>query len=336
VISISRINDTANPSGNGLRPINLRTDLAKLADLIELVFADTMDSGGRAVLQEMRYLSRMGVGLNILSRMNEMAMGFSLGYVWEEAGQLVGNVSISPARWPSELGQAWIIANVGVHPDYQRRGIARRLMVASLASIRERGGKYAILQVDDGNEAALNLYHALGFVTERTWINWRRNSSSRFIPPPMEATSYIRHRRRQEWKDEYALAERIRPFERGGLGWERPLHVQYFRKSIWQRINDWLNLRGREHLVIFDDDDKKLLASLWIDNNFGSKTRFTLLVEPTLQGTYDDMLLNTAVRRYSRTSLVIEHPADELATGQVLSRYHFIRQRQSVHMRLTL
>jgi hypothetical protein len=51
---------------NGLRPINLRTDLAPLADLIEIVFASSMDASGKSAIREMRYLSKIGAGLGFL------------------------------------------------------------------------------------------------------------------------------------------------------------------------------------------------------------------------------------------------------------------------------
>lgn len=317
---------------HGIRPINLRTDLASLADLIELVFADSMDSSGRDALREMRYLSKMGAGLHVLSRMNEMAFGISQGYVWVEAGELVGNVSIYPANWPADLGSAWIIANVGVHPDYQRRGIARQLMQVSLQAVKERGGTTAILQVDADNMAARNLYRSLGFIDERTWITWRRRSSS-VLPagPPEQPSVYIRHRRRTEWKAEMALVERIRPQKHGGIGWLRPFHISQFRKPSWGKLLDWINFRSTEHLVIRQGN--MLAAALWIENNFGSKTRLTLLVEPHYQGIYDDFLLNTVVRRLNRTPLIIEHPADELAINKTLKKYSFIPQREVIHMR---
>jgi len=148
---------------DGLRPINLRTDLGSLADLIELAFADSMDGGGRAAVREMRYLSKMGVGLSILSSMNDLVQGISMGFVWVAGGRLVGNVSVYPANWPAELGKTWIIANVAVHPDYQRQGIATQLMQASMDMIREQGGKLAILQVDMDNYTARRLYTRLGF-----------------------------------------------------------------------------------------------------------------------------------------------------------------------------
>ena len=99
------------PPKDGLRPVNLRTDLAPLADLIELAFADTMDNSGRAAVREMRYLSRMGPGLNVLAGVSDLTQGIGLGYVWIEDARLIGNVSIYPANWPSDAGDAWIIAN---------------------------------------------------------------------------------------------------------------------------------------------------------------------------------------------------------------------------------
>ena len=111
---------------DGLRPVDLRSDLRPLADLIELVFADSMDSSGRSAIREMRYLSHFGYGLKLISRLNELALGISLGFVYVMDGKLVGNVSVYPASYPKELGETWILANVAVHPDYQRRGIAAR------------------------------------------------------------------------------------------------------------------------------------------------------------------------------------------------------------------
>ena len=124
---------------DGVRPVNLRTDLRPLADLIELVFADSMDSSGRSAIREMRYLSSLGYGLKLIARLNELAQGISLGFVYVLDGKLVGNVSVYPANYPSGFGETWILANVGVHPDYQRRGIAGELMRASLEMIRRRG-----------------------------------------------------------------------------------------------------------------------------------------------------------------------------------------------------
>ena len=89
------------PAASGLRPVNLRTDLVPLADLIEIAFADTMDSSGRAAVREMRTLSRLGPGLSVLLGMNDLAQGVGLGFVWIEDGRLVGNTSVYPTSLPT-------------------------------------------------------------------------------------------------------------------------------------------------------------------------------------------------------------------------------------------
>jgi ribosomal protein S18 acetylase RimI-like enzyme len=318
----------------GLRPVNLRTDLGQLADLIELAFANSMDNSGRAAVREMRTLSRVSSGLGMLAGLNELAIGMGTGYVWVVNGRLVGNVSTYPAN-TSSLKNTWVIVNVAVHPDYQRQGIAHQLMQATLELIRVRGGEAAILQVDADNPVARRLYARLGFIEERGWTTWRRTGTSS-RPPPLvpDSAIYITHPRPGEWAAEYALAEKVRPALMGGLGWLRPLQPDAFHKSLLRRIVDWFSFRSEEHLVIRSEDEKHILASLWVENGFGSvTTHLMLLVDPDYEGLYDDALLNTAVRRFGSSPMSIEHPSDRTATNALLRRYQFTSRRDVVHMR---
>ena len=59
---------------NGPRPVNLRTDLGQLADLIETAFASSMDSNGRAAVREMRTMSNMP-GIGFLGGLNNLMQG---------------------------------------------------------------------------------------------------------------------------------------------------------------------------------------------------------------------------------------------------------------------
>jgi hypothetical protein len=282
----------------------------------------------------MRYLSKVGIGISLIPGFNSLTQGINMGYVWVADGKLIGNVSIYPASHPHH--NTWIIANVGVHPDYQRRGIATGMMEASMTAIQQRGGKRAVLQVDQDNEVARRLYERLGFVNERGWILWRRGGSLRIPPPLTEHPVRITHRRHSEWQAEYALAQRLRPEEKGGMGWLRPLHVSLFRKPVLKQIADWLNMRTEERLVIRSENEEELLASLWVEAGFlTTTTQLTLMVDPAYQEVYDEALLNTATRRFGghRTALTIEHPADETRTGDVLRDYQFRPQREVVHMR---
>lgn len=295
-----------------------------------------MDSGGRAAVREMRYLSKMGFGLSLLSSMNELVQGISTGFVWVADGRLVGNVSVYPATWPADLGKTWLIANVAVHPNYQRRGVATQLMQAAMDMIREQNGQRAILQVDMDNYTARRLYTRLGFVNEIPWTLWRRSGTSH-VPLPYEnaADIYISLRRPGEWRAEYELAQRLRPQESGGLGWMRPLHPSQFRPSLWHRLGEWMSFQTRERLVIRSNDERRLLASLSIERSFGGNTDLILMVEPEYQGLYDEALINLAVRRFGGRghALVLEHPAEEDITSEILRRYQFRSQREVMHMR---
>lgn len=325
------------PAPDGVRPVNLRTDLRPLADLIELVFSDAMDSSGRSAIREMRFLSQMGFGLKLVARVNELALGISLGFVYIRSGELVGNVSVYPANFPTDLGETWILANVGVHPEHQRSGIAHELMLASLDMVRERGAARIILQVNCDNTPALRLYERHGFIYERAWRVWRRSG---FYQAPFSRAEdiHITRRRPGEWQAEYALAQLARPNSRGGLGWLKPLHRAAFQPPLWKQLRDLVSLNNLERLVIRDEAAGDILASCWLESavSFGN-IRAWLFASPQIDHQpYAQALLGNVVSRYSRSTIVVEHPRDDDVVSELLKRHQFKVKRELWHMRLDL
>ena len=322
---------------DGVRPVNLRTDLRPLADLIELVFADSMDSSGRSAIREMRYLSSLGYGLKLIARLNELALGISLGFVYVLDGKLVGNVSVYPANYPAGFGETWILANVGVHPDYQRRGIARELMRASLEMIRWRGAARVILQVNYQNEAALRLYERQGFIYERAWRVWRRSGFLRSTVSSNRGLRITRLRQR-DWQAEYALAQAARPNSRGGLGWLKPVHRAAFNRSAWRRLRNLVALNSLEKMVISDQEADSILASCWVESalSFGN-VRAWLFADPAIDHRpYAEALLNKLVSRFDRSTIIFEHPRDDEIVNDLLKTRQFTITRDLWHMRLDL
>ncbi len=322
--------------GSGPRPVNLKTDLSPLADLIELAFADTMDNGGRAAIREMRALSRLSPGIGVFPGMNDLVLGIGMGYVWIEDSRLIGNVSIYPASQPPEAGRAWIIANVAVHPDYRGRGIARRLMNESLSAIRKRPGASGdvILQVETQNWKARELYLSLGFHDEGAFTLWRRSPAR---PPDAldRGGPYITRRGWNDWRSEYALALAARPPEQGGIGWLRPTVPSLFRPSLRKALNDFFNFRSAERLVTHASDGRHLNAALWIERAFISSTvQLTLLLDPAATDAQRSALLLTSLRRFGdESTLAIEHPMTDQGTSALLEHYGFRRTRSLMHMR---
>ena len=332
-ISVKPLASTA-AADKGLRPVNLRTDLRPLADLIELVFADSMDSAGRSAIREMRYLSHMGYGLKLIARLNDLALGISLGFVYIMDGKLVGNVSVYPAQYPKEMGETWILANVAVHPDYRRRGIAQSLVAASLDMIRRRAGARVILQVSYDNVPAQRLYERLGFLYERAWRVWRRSGfvlSPAAEPPGLS----VSHLNGNEWAAEFALAQSARPNRQGGIGWLKPVHRAAFYCPWWKRLLSLMSLSGAERLVIRDESARAIVASCWLERAMGfSSVRGWLFVSPQVDHrACTESLLDYVVSRNERSSIQFEHPQDDAIANELFKHHRFMVNRELWHMR---
>lgn len=147
-------------AGN-LRPLNIIHDLPQVADLIELCFASTMDDDGQSYLQQMR---RAGHDQGFLKWAGKMMDSTSMplaGFVWEEGGKIVGNVSLVYQTYQSR--RMAMIANVATHPDHRRRGIGRALTERAMVTARQKGARDLWLQVRDDNPTAIKIYADLGF-----------------------------------------------------------------------------------------------------------------------------------------------------------------------------
>jgi len=332
-ISLKPLAPTA-AADDGLRPVNLRTDLRPLADLIELVFADSMDSAGRSAIREMRYLSHLGYGLKLLARLNDLALGISLGFVYVLDGKLVGNVSLYPAQYPKEMGETWILANVAVHPDYRRRGIAGSLVEACLDMVRRRACARVILQVNFDNVPAQRLYERHGFIYERAWRIWRRSGFVGSVAAAAPGLP-VAQSNGNEWAAELALAQLARPNRRGGIGWLKPVHRAAFYRPWWRRLLYLISLSGAERLIIRDETRRAILASCWLERAMGfSSVRGWLLVSPQVdQRAYAEALLDYVVSRDERSTIHFEHPQDDAIANDLFKRHQFRVDRELWHMR---
>jgi predicted N-acetyltransferase YhbS len=99
--------------------------------------------------------------LNYLFAGTNEVDGLFTGFIWEQDGQVVGNVTVNR---PTGHPHRWQISNVAVLDTYRRQGIGQRLVEAAIDLIARRGGRSAYLFVRDDNPPALQLYRSLGFV----------------------------------------------------------------------------------------------------------------------------------------------------------------------------
>lgn len=80
---------------------------------------------------------------------------FVLGY--EEQGMLVGYLAYSIVLDEME------VLNLGVHPQFRRKGIGRALMFELMHKCREMNVSRGLLDVKESNAPAIGLYESLGF-----------------------------------------------------------------------------------------------------------------------------------------------------------------------------
>jgi ribosomal-protein-alanine N-acetyltransferase len=82
-----------------------------------------------------------------------------IGSVADSSGGIAGGLLI--ARQAADEAE---ILTFGVAPSCRRLGLGRALLQRAIAALGTGGAKRLYLEVEDGNEAALTLYRALGAV----------------------------------------------------------------------------------------------------------------------------------------------------------------------------
>ena len=68
------------------------------------------------------------------------------------------------------------LLNLAVHPDFRRRGIARRLLNEIFSFARSHGKSYVFLEVRKSNDTAKRLYSSMGFTHVSTWQRYYSDS----------------------------------------------------------------------------------------------------------------------------------------------------------------
>ena len=323
---------TALPAG--LQPVDLNRHLSGMADLIELCFGHELDAAGRGLLRELKWLSRTGPALGLLQWLMLGQQPWNLGYVWVEDGRVVGTVSTQRS---APRSTSWLVANVAVHPDYRRKGMAVAMMQATLDLIRRQGGGEAILQVDDDNLGAVTLYREMGFrrvTTQTTWIRPAYTAPPDFLKSPFD----IRLRGPREWADQYALAALVRP---EGLTWGRPLQAGEFQPGLRRQMDNFFGGRYEEHWVVRDPLPRGPQApalagslSLYVGGPDGD--RLTLLVHPAYRGQLEAPLLTRALRRLGRRpwGLRVDYATDDDQATPAWQQLGFQNRRMLRWMKL--
>jgi ribosomal protein S18 acetylase RimI-like enzyme len=87
--------------------------------------------------------------------------------IHRENDEIVGLVCTAVYGFDCEEGPVSWIREVAVHPNYQNRGIAGKLILQAMNYGKRFGAVRAFLMADECNEHAIHLYEKLGFVAKK-------------------------------------------------------------------------------------------------------------------------------------------------------------------------
>lgn len=79
------------------------------------------------------------------------------------------------------------IATIATHPEFRRRGIAKRLLMDALISAREEGARSALLEVRAGNDSAQEMYKLFGFKTVGRRKNYYKDNNEDAVLMTLES-----------------------------------------------------------------------------------------------------------------------------------------------------
>lgn len=313
---------------SGPRPINLKYDVPQVTALLELAFGEKLDPEGR----ESVYTSNSAFFLWQLDRDYRR---LPPGYVWQEDGRIIGNVTLINTRTPGRH----IIANVAVHPDYRRRGIARALMEAVLAQVRARHGQTVVLQVLKDNVNAIRLYESMHFTQIGAMTEWRSSTARlRDIPPTSfgdagaENRVEIRPLPASQWQAAFALDSHSLNAD---LTWPEPIPADFYRQGLLRSLRNFLRGWSQESWVT-QDADGQLTGIATISAEWGGPYTLRLRVLPEQRDKLTRPLLAKLIRRLknqSRRTIVIHHPDEDEPMNQLLRAANFSPRRTLTHMR---
>jgi ribosomal protein S18 acetylase RimI-like enzyme len=313
-----------------------------VAELIADAFATELDERGAAALREMRVMARLGGLLNVINVSGNELDDFFGGFVWEEEGKIIGNITVQRA---DKYGARWQIANVAVAPTWRGRGISRKLMETALEHVRSHGGKWAVLQVYAENAIAYSLYQRLGFEVVGGVTDMEAPRTPKGVAPP--SLPNLRPFGGDDWQQLYDLANS----QSGGQSqWWRPLRRSDFQISFEQQVSEWAwkTIGRRQHFrtAILPGNTplgRKAVrfeaAAVLTVERWNGPHKLQLLVRPQWWGSWEQGLVDWALNLltpYPVWKIITSIPHDFDAARNALATRGFLPLRTLLTMKLDI
>ena len=88
-----------------------------------------------------------------------------------------GKVAAYCIIWTDTLNKAGHFEPVGTHPNFQRRGLSKILLIESLRRLKSEGMSEASVCTNHDNAAAISLYESVGFQKSKRLLTFRKGNT---------------------------------------------------------------------------------------------------------------------------------------------------------------
>jgi len=265
-----------------VRDLKLPQDLEVLPAMLTESFQypenpewSVQDDERESFVEDIRNIARMWWVVRIGQIVIPVMRDLLPGKVLEENGKIAG-VCLYQKRGNSNH---WMVTTVATHPEFRRRGIARKLVTAGLDYIRAKKGGIAILDVIDANLPAYKLYESLGFEHFTGVLDLEFTPEGVFPAPEMPAGYTLEKLDVFDWEPRYRVMQRISPET---ITKYEPVTEDRFRQPGYYRIIIPLFARAqkvKEHyLLIRRTSDGEVIGYLNYDLRTGGKGRHSLSI----------------------------------------------------------
>jgi ribosomal protein S18 acetylase RimI-like enzyme len=320
-----------------IRPLRPARDLSELADLLEQAFGSELAFGGKQMLRELRFLGRLGPLSLLLLDVGSPINGLSNGFVCEQDGRVVGNVTLSR---PTGHARRWQLSNVAVLDEYRGRGIGRSLVETAIETVVQRGGHAVYLYVRDDNPAAVHLYESTGFVTLDRLTSLMLDGGQ-----PSAGFCELRLLRRLRPSEGQALYELAAQARGAGQRWLGLPRRRRFVRTADERFFQWLSglwTGQRETFWGASSTSPRLYAGASLQVSLGSNLKphqVEVWIHPSSRGRLEGRLAQDVVTLAARQSprrVVVTLAVSEGALERALLEQGFSWLRTLILMKLEL
>ena len=289
-----------------LRAWNFEKDHEAVTSLLEVVFENELQMKGlvvKNIFDEYKSLLPFLKFLGIFSKNFKHTLD---GFVIEnKKGEIISSVNVGFA-----LDDKYEISMVATHPDYRRKGFARKLVTQAVEHSKNLGAKMCVLEVLDINEPAYNLYKSLDYVHYDTITRQKlepdKMSSVKSIKLPKGYQLQELERRKKTNEERYELDLKSTPEE---VQLFHPIRKSKYHRPLLIRI-----IRPIARLVIKPKtktwtvyQDNNLVGTIYVNlsKKEGTPHRLDLMIDPKHNAKLVEPMLSYALE-FIKENLTIE------------------------------